>query len=142
MPLRKYGFPYRAPTVPKGVVVPREPSKLGADYDTEWARTPVAAAARSVITEGPMRLLARSADQSRRSSGLDRLDDLTRLDDPPPVIFAPNHHSHLDTGLMIRSVPARLATRPRGRRGRRLLLRQALEGGVLGARVERDPDRS
>jgi 1-acyl-sn-glycerol-3-phosphate acyltransferase len=39
-PLRNYGFPYRAPTVPKGVEVPREPSKLGANYDTEWARTP------------------------------------------------------------------------------------------------------
>jgi 1-acyl-sn-glycerol-3-phosphate acyltransferase len=37
--------------------------------------------------------------------GTDRLADLTGLEDPPPVIFAPNHHSHLDTGLMIRSVP-------------------------------------
>ena len=36
----------------------------------------------------------------------------------------------------------RLAARPRRRRGRRLLLRQALEGGVLGARAERHPDRS
>jgi 1-acyl-sn-glycerol-3-phosphate acyltransferase len=32
----------------------------------------------------------------RRSPGDDR---------PPPVIFAPTHHSHLDTGLMIRAVP-------------------------------------
>jgi 1-acyl-sn-glycerol-3-phosphate acyltransferase len=38
--------------------------------------------------------------------GLDRLHDLSRLDDPPPVIFAPNHHSHVDTALMIRAIPA------------------------------------
>jgi hypothetical protein len=25
---------------------------------------------------------------------------------PPPVIFTPNHHSHVDTGLMVRAVPA------------------------------------
>jgi 1-acyl-sn-glycerol-3-phosphate acyltransferase len=37
--------------------------------------------------------------------GVDRLADLMRLDDAPPVIFAPNHHSHVDTGLMIRSIP-------------------------------------
>jgi 1-acyl-sn-glycerol-3-phosphate acyltransferase len=104
-PLRNYGFPYRAPTVPKGVVVPREPSQLGAEYDTEWARSALARTARSVITEGPIRLLARTLTNPE-IVGTDRLDDLTRLDDPPPVIFAPNHHSHLDTGLMIRSVPS------------------------------------
>jgi 1-acyl-sn-glycerol-3-phosphate acyltransferase len=37
--------------------------------------------------------------------GLDRLADLTALDEPPAVIFAPNHHSHLDTGLMITAIP-------------------------------------
>ncbi len=41
-PLRSYGFPYRSPTVPKGVEVPHEPSRLGANYETDWARTPVA----------------------------------------------------------------------------------------------------
>lgn len=104
MPLRTHGFPYRAPSVPKGVEVPREPSKLGADYDTEWARTPVARAARGVIIEGPLRLLVKGL-ASPEVVGLDRLHDLTRLDEPPPVIFAPNHHSHLDTGLMITSIP-------------------------------------
>ncbi len=103
-PLRNYGFPYRSPSVPKGVTVPREPSKLGANYDTAWARTPMAQAARAVITEGPMRLLVRGITNPD-VTGLDRLDDLMRLDDPPSVIFAPNHHSHVDTGLMIRSIP-------------------------------------
>ena len=103
-PLRSYGFPYRAPNVPKGIDVPKEPSKLGANYDTEWARTPLARAARGVIAEGPLRLLVEGLAMPT-VTGLDRLDGLTRLDEPPPVIFAPNHHSHLDTGLMIRSVP-------------------------------------
>jgi 1-acyl-sn-glycerol-3-phosphate acyltransferase len=104
-PLRQHGFPYRAPTVPSGVDVPRQPSDLGADYETEWARRPLARAARGAISEGPLRLLVRGlADPD--VVGLDRLDDLARLDDPPPVIFAPNHHSHLDTALMIRAIPA------------------------------------
>ena len=103
-PLRSYGFPYRAPNVPKGVDVPKEPSKLGANYDTEWARTPLARAARGIIAEGPLRLLVEGLALPT-VTGLDRLDGLTRLDEPPPVIFAPNHHSHLDTGLMIRAIP-------------------------------------
>jgi 1-acyl-sn-glycerol-3-phosphate acyltransferase len=37
--------------------------------------------------------------------GLDRLADLARLDDPPPLIFAPDHHSHLDTSVMIQAIP-------------------------------------
>ena len=103
-PLRNYGFPYRAPSVPRGVDVPKKPARLGADYDTEWARTPVANVARSMITEGPLRLMVRGL-ASPEVTGLDRLDHLTRLADPPPAIFTPNHHSHLDTSLMIRSIP-------------------------------------
>ena len=56
------------------------------------------------MVEGPVRLAARVL-ASPEILGTDRLADLTSLEDPPAVIFAPNHHSHLDTGLMIRSVP-------------------------------------
>lgn len=103
-PLRSYGFPYRSPNVPKLMVVPKQPSKLGSNYDTEWARTPAARAARGLIAEGPLRLLVKGL-ANPDVIGLDRLDDLARLDEPPPVIFAPNHHSHVDTALMIRSIP-------------------------------------
>ena len=103
-PLRNYGFPYRSPSVPKGVEVPSEPSKLGANYDTAWARTPIAQVARAVITEGPLRLMVRGI-ANPDIVGIDRLADLMRLDDPTAVIFAPNHHSHVDTGLMIRAIP-------------------------------------
>ena len=103
-PGRNIGFPYRAPTVPRRVVVPEKAPSLGAAYDTEWARKPVARAARSLIAEGPLRLAVRglAAPEIR---GRDRLSDLARLEEPPPVIFTPNHHSHLDTMLMVRSVP-------------------------------------
>jgi 1-acyl-sn-glycerol-3-phosphate acyltransferase len=104
-PLSNFGFPYRQPTVPRGVEVPPEVSGLGAHYDTDWARRPLASSVRTVITEGPIRLAARLVTDPE-ILGTDRLADLTALDDPPAVIFAPNHHSHLDTGLMIRSVPA------------------------------------
>ena len=104
-PLRNSGFPYRAPTVPHGVEVPPEASGLGAHYDTEWARRPVASSVRTVMVEGPVRLAARVL-ASPEILGTDRLADLASLEDPPALIFAPNHHSHLDTGLMIRSVPS------------------------------------
>jgi len=105
MPLRNFGFPYRAPTVPRGVEVPPDVSGLGAHYDTEWARRPLASSVRTALVEGPVRLAA-SVLASPEILGTDRLADLAAMDDPPALIFTPNHHSHLDTGLMIRSVPA------------------------------------
>ena len=104
-PLRNFGFPYRAPTVPRGVEVPHEASGLGAHYDTEWARRPLASSVRNVIVEGPIRLAAQVIT-APEILGTDRLADLAALEEPPPLIFAPTHHSHLDTGLMIRAVPA------------------------------------
>ncbi|CAN5511134.1 hypothetical protein BH18ACT3_BH18ACT3_18740 [soil metagenome] len=106
-PLRTSGFPYRAPTMPRGVELPEEERCLGADYDTQWARQPFPSAVRTVIREGPMRLVIEAMTRPE-VSGADRISDLARRandEDPPAVIFAPNHHSHLDTGLMIRSIP-------------------------------------
>jgi 1-acyl-sn-glycerol-3-phosphate acyltransferase len=37
--------------------------------------------------------------------GLDRLQDLRDADPPPAVIFAANHHSHVDTGVLLNSIP-------------------------------------
>ena len=104
-PVRSAGFPLRAPTAPRGVDVPRSRSELGADYDTAWARRPVAGAVRALIAAGPLRL-AVAAVATPEVVGLDRLADLEREEDPPALIFAPNHHSHIDTGLMIRAIPA------------------------------------
>jgi 1-acyl-sn-glycerol-3-phosphate acyltransferase len=108
-PLQTFGFPYRAPSKPRGVKVPDDRPLLGADYDTEWARRPVPKALRVLLIEGPLRLAVQRI-ASPEILGTDRLTDLldseSDNDDVQPVIFAPNHHSHIDTGLMIRAVPS------------------------------------
>jgi 1-acyl-sn-glycerol-3-phosphate acyltransferase len=103
-PIASRGFPYRAPTVPSGVEVPKEPPQLGADFDTAFARRPAARAARRVLTTGPVRLMVKVLADPE-VFGLDRLEDLRRREEPPAVIFTPNHHSHLDTPLMTVAVP-------------------------------------
>ena len=103
-PVRGMGFPYRAALVPRGVEVPREASKLGADFDTAWARKLPARVIRSAVASGPVRLGVKLL-AAPEVLGVDRLADLQRAEDPPAVIFAPNHHSHLDTALMATAVP-------------------------------------
>lgn len=104
-PARALGFPYRKPTVPKGAEVPPTPNRLGADFETEWARSVPARAARAVVTNGAVTALVKALADPE-VLGVDRLADLQRMDDPPAVIFAPNHHSHLDTGVMLYATPA------------------------------------
>jgi 1-acyl-sn-glycerol-3-phosphate acyltransferase len=96
---RALDFPYRAPSTPRGVEpAPRDPS-TGAHYDTDWARRLPARMARAAIVDGPMRLAVSGlAAPDRR--GADRLDGLEG-----PAIFAANHHSHLDTPLLLTSIP-------------------------------------
>jgi 1-acyl-sn-glycerol-3-phosphate acyltransferase len=104
-PVRALGFPYRKPTRPRGVVVPAEPSRLGADFDTAWARRGPARVARRAITAGPLQAMVKAV-ANPEVVGLDRLADLLEHDPVPAVIFAPNHHSHVDTPLVISAVPA------------------------------------
>lgn len=95
------GFPWRAARVPHGVEPLHERKRTGADYDTEWSRQLPARLGRALIVEGPMRLLVKTVAKPDRS-GLDRLSD---LDPDRPVIFAANHHSHVDAPLLITSIP-------------------------------------
>jgi len=96
----KLPFPYSAPTVPGGVVAPPPARKLGADYDTDWARRFPARFARLALLEGLMRPAVAALGAPERD-GLDRLAGLT----DGPVIFAGNHHSHLDTPVVLTSIP-------------------------------------
>lgn len=94
-------FPLRAPTVPTTVEPLRREPRTGAYYDTDWARRPAARAARRVLLETVTTPLARLvADPHVR--GTDRLEGLDG-----PAIFAANHHSHLDTGLLLSALPQR-----------------------------------
>ena len=104
--ISRTGFPYRAPSIPYGMEVPPEPSKLGADFETDWARRLPAKIARRMITAGPLTAAVKYlADPT--IEGEDRLADLIDDEgDAPAVVFAPNHHSHLDTPISITSIPA------------------------------------
>jgi 1-acyl-sn-glycerol-3-phosphate acyltransferase len=101
-PLRRYralGFPYRAPTTPRGVAPAPKERTTGAHYDTAWSRSMPARMARAAIVDGPMRLVVSGlAAPDRR--GQDRLGSLNGA-----AIFAANHHSHIDTPLLLTSIP-------------------------------------
>lgn len=100
--LPRLPFPWSAPPTPRGVEPLPRPPRTGADYDTDWARRPLARVVRAAVVEAVARpAVAVLARPDRR--GLDRLDRLAA--DGGPVIFAANHHSHLDTPLLITSIP-------------------------------------
>lgn len=102
--LPRPGFPFSAPTTPHGVEPPAEKKRTGIDYETEWARSFPARWARTVLLESVVRPSVRLlADPDRE--GLDRLHDLAQSDPVQPIIFAANHHSHIDTPLLLSSIP-------------------------------------
>ena len=86
--------------MPGGVEPPPSPRRLGADYDTDWARRVPARLARLALLEGVMRPAVAALGAPERD-GIDRLAGLT----DGPVIFAGNHHSHLDTPVVLTSIP-------------------------------------
>lgn len=99
--VRKTEFPLRAPRVPQGVEPPPRKGKTGVDFDTDWARRAPAKTARAAVVEGVMRPAMSYLARPERV-GHDRLED---LDGDQPVIFAANHHSHVDTPLLVTSIP-------------------------------------
>lgn len=102
---RSAGFPLTAPTWPTSV--PRQPKEetLGPAYDTAWARRYGVRLARALVVdevERPLlRLLARPSIE-----GADRIAAVEA-----PVVFAANHASHLDTPLVLTSLPDRFRHR-------------------------------
>ena len=105
VPRSMRAFPFTAPTTPKGAELPAEESTLGIDYDSDWARKPFVNSARQVIQRSVLRV-GIEAMTSPTINGLDRLEGLDG-----PVVFAANHHSHVDTGLLLLSIPRRFRDR-------------------------------
>lgn len=97
--VRALPFPYRAPSIPRGLEPPARKARMGAAYDTAWARRWPARATRLVLLNAVVRPCARALADPQ-FEGLDRLSTLEG-----PAVFVANHHSHLDTPLMLSSVP-------------------------------------
>jgi 1-acyl-sn-glycerol-3-phosphate acyltransferase len=98
-------FPFTAPTWPAGVErLPLE-RHAGIDYDTAWARRYPARLARALVVDHVLRPVVRVLG-APELHGADRIDGLE-----PPAIFAANHNSHLDTPLLLTSLPARFRHR-------------------------------
>ncbi|HET7487455.1 MAG TPA: lysophospholipid acyltransferase family protein [Acidimicrobiales bacterium] len=98
-------FPLGAPTWPGAVPRPPAERTTGVNFDTEWARSYPARLARVLYVEGVSRPLMQVL-ASPDVDGLDRLEAL-----PAPAIFAANHSSHVDTPLMLTSLPERFRHR-------------------------------
>jgi 1-acyl-sn-glycerol-3-phosphate acyltransferase len=99
LPIRRRGFPFAAPTTPGGVEPLADESTTGANYDTRWARRLPARYARFYVVEGPLRAIVKGLARPIRV-GTDRLAGVEG-----PLIFAANHHSHLDAPLLLTSLP-------------------------------------
>ena len=115
--------------------------KLGANFETAWARRRPAKAARRVITNGPLRLVVHGLARPE-IYGVDRLEDLRLRDEPPPLIFAPTHHSHLDTPLSIISIPEPWRSKLVVAAAADFFFDVRWKGMHRRAVAERDPDRS
>jgi len=72
-----------------------------AELDEAWSRTAPARAAREILVCGVLAPLI-AAYARREVVGAHRLDGL-----PAPVVFVANHSSHVDTPVLLRSLPAR-----------------------------------
>jgi 1-acyl-sn-glycerol-3-phosphate acyltransferase len=92
----------RTPTWPGTLPRAIEPRNLGVDYDTSWARAPWAKATRRLLVETVTRPIV-AALTSPTIYGREHLDPVAG-----PMIFAANHSSHLDTSVVIASLPERI----------------------------------
>ncbi|MGH7535340.1 MAG: lysophospholipid acyltransferase family protein [Gemmatimonadales bacterium] len=98
-------FPYGAPTWPGSVERPPARSRTGVDFETAWARRTPARVARRLLLDFVVRP-AVHAVATPDVDGRERLDHVEA-----PAIFAANHHSHLDTGLLLSVLPERFRRR-------------------------------
>jgi 1-acyl-sn-glycerol-3-phosphate acyltransferase len=90
----------RRPLAPRSAEPDPEPFDEP-EFPTDWARTPAARAVRELVLAGVFRPLVWN-QTSVRVDGLDRLEDLD-----PPVVFVANHSSHVDTPVLLCSLPKR-----------------------------------
>ena len=97
--VRSARFPLAAPSWPTSVDRPDPERKVGLDYDHEWSRRYPVRLARAVVMDNVTRPAARLLAPAT-VRGLEHLEHLEG-----PVIFAANHASHIDTPLLLTTLP-------------------------------------
>ena len=97
--VRSARFPLAAPSWPTTVERPDPERKVGLDYDHEWSRRYPVRLARAMVMDN----LARPAARVMAPATLRGLEHLQHLE--KPVIFAANHLSHMDTPLLLTTLP-------------------------------------
>ncbi|PSK96060.1 1-acyl-sn-glycerol-3-phosphate acyltransferase [Haloactinopolyspora alba] len=91
-------------TVPRSAD-PWVPESRPREFSNHWARTKGAVAARAVLRGGLLRPVTWS-QTAPVVEGVDHLENVSG-----PVVFIANHSSHLDTPLIVGSLPKRFADR-------------------------------
>jgi 1-acyl-sn-glycerol-3-phosphate acyltransferase len=103
--LLRHGRDWRGrSTVPRSAE-PWVPDVHEPEFPTAWARTPVAVAVRAGLTRTLLKAVVWS-QTAPTVQGTAYLDELRG-----PVVFVANHSSHLDTPLILGSLPSRFANR-------------------------------
>lgn len=98
---RPTSFPLAKPSWPTSVPRPAPERHVGTDYDHAWSRRYPVRLARAVLLDNVTRPVARLVAPTTV-----RGDEHLRHVDAP-VIFVANHASHLDTPLLLTTLPAR-----------------------------------
>lgn len=98
-------FPLAAPTWPGSVPRPAPERRVGLDYDHDWSRRYPVRLARAMVLDNVTRPAARLVAPTT-VRGMEHLSLAE-----PPVILAANHASHLDTPLLLTTLPVALRHR-------------------------------
>jgi 1-acyl-sn-glycerol-3-phosphate acyltransferase len=97
--VRRARFPLAAPSWPTSLERPDPKRRVGLDYDHEWSRRYPVRLARAMVLDN----LARPAARLLAPATVRGLEHLGHLEGP--VIFAANHASHIDTPLLLTTLP-------------------------------------
>jgi 1-acyl-sn-glycerol-3-phosphate acyltransferase len=92
-------FPLAAPSWPATVERPDPERKVGLDYDHDWSRRYPVRLARAMVMDN----LTRPAARLLAPATVRGLEHLHHTEGP--VIFAANHASHIDTPLLLTTLP-------------------------------------